>query len=168
MGDPKKPRKKYSSPRHPWRTDQLLSELNLVGTYGLRNKRELWKAKTELSRIRHQARLLLAAPPAKRSIEESKLIMSLSRLGLIPPSATLDDVLSLTVENILERRLQTIVWKKGLAKTPYQARQMIVHGHITVGNRIVTIPSYMVSSEEENLVKIRDDSPLLKVIQTGR
>ncbi|MCS7116415.1 MAG: 30S ribosomal protein S4 [Nitrososphaerota archaeon] len=167
MGDPKKPRKKYSSPRHPWRSDQLLSELNLVGTYGLRNKRELWKAKTELSRIRHQARLLLATPPNERIVKESKLMSRLRRLGLISSSATLDDVLGLTVEDILNRRLQTIVWKKGLAKTPYQARQMITHGHIMVNDRVVTIPSYMVSSDEEGSVRIREDSPLIKVVQSG-
>jgi small subunit ribosomal protein S4 len=127
MGDPKKPRKKYTRPRTPWRADLLAQELYLVGTYGLRNKRELWKAQTLLSKIRKQARMLLAAPPEIRAKREATLLTSLAKKGLVSTDATLDDVLSLTVENILARRLQTVVWRKGLASTPYQARQFIAH-----------------------------------------
>ena len=125
MGDPKKARKQYSRPRSPWRADQLAQELYLLGTFGLRNKRELWKAQTQLSSVRKQARTLLAATQAVRLREEKKLLDSLIRKGLIHDPATLDDILSLTVEDVLERRLQTIVWRKGLAKTPHQARQFI-------------------------------------------
>jgi small subunit ribosomal protein S4 len=165
LGDPKKPRKKYDSPRNPWRSDQLTEELFLVGTYGLRNKREVWKAKTELSRIRKQARQLLAAPPESRSVEEPKLMGYLSRLGLVVgEGSTLDDVLSLTVENILERRLQSLVWRKGLAYTPYQARQMITHRHVSIGDKVVTIPGYLVHRDEEKSVRIREDSPLAKTL----
>jgi small subunit ribosomal protein S4 len=160
MGDPKKPRKKYKRPRTPWRADQLAQELYLVGTYGLRNKRELWKAQTILSKIRRQARMLLAAPPEVRAKKEATLLDSLAKKGLVSKDATLDDVLSLTVENILERRLQTIVWRKGLASTPYQARQLITHRHIVIGDRVVTKPSYWVSADEEPKVAIRPDSPL--------
>ncbi|MBI2184556.1 MAG: 30S ribosomal protein S4 [Thaumarchaeota archaeon] len=164
MGDPKKPKKKYASPRNPWRSDQLSQELYLLGTYGLRNKRELWRAQTELSRIRTQARALLVAPTEIRSVEEKKLLESLRRTGLVGTESTLDDVLGLTVENILERRLQTLVMKKGISKSPYQARQMITHGHIEVAGRIITIPSYIVKATEDTSLRVRDDSPLAKTI----
>lgn len=157
MGDPKKPRKKYKTPRHPWRSDQLSQELYLVGTYGLRNKRELWKAQTELSRIRKNARAILAGSPEVRTKREGEFLASLTRIGVIGPEPTLDDVLTLTVEDLLERRLQTVVWRMGLTKTPYQARQMIAHGHIAVGNRSVMVPGYMVRRDEG--VRIREDSP---------
>lgn len=159
MGDPKKPRKKFSRPRTPWRADLLAQELYLLGTYGLRNKRELWRAQTMLSNIRKQARTLLAAPPEVRAQREATLLRSLTKRGIVPADATLDDVLSLTVENILARRLQTIVWRKGLAYTPYQARQLITHRHIVIGDRVVTKPSYLVSAEEEPKVGFRADSP---------
>ena len=159
MGDPKKPRKKFSRPRTPWRADLLSQELYLVGTYGLRNKRELWKAQTLLSKIRKQARTLLAAPPEIRAKREAILLNSLAKKALVSTDATLDDVLSLTVENILGRRLQTVVWKKGLASTPYQARQLITHRHIAIGDRVVTKPSYLVSADEEPKVGFRADSP---------
>ena len=159
MGDPKKPRKNFTSPRNPWRSDQISQELFLLGTYGLRNKRELWRAQTSLSNYRKQARQLLAASVEIRSREEPKLLTHLSRFGLIQSGqSTLDDVLSLTVENILERRLQTLVWKRGLAKTPYQARQMISHGHIALNNRRVTVPSYLVSPSEEGTLKFSQNS----------
>jgi len=163
MGDPKRPKKKYAAPRNPWQSDQLAQELYLLGNYGLRNKRELWKAQTQLSKIRKQARKLLAAPAEIRALAEKKLLQSLRTAGLVGPESALDDILSLTVENFLERRLQTIVLKKGLAKSPYQGRQMITHGHVEVRGRVVTIPSYPTRAAEEGTVRIRDDSPLAKV-----
>jgi small subunit ribosomal protein S4 len=160
MGDPKKPRKKYSTPRMPWRSDVLVGELQLLGTYGLRNKRELWKAKTMLSNTREQARLLLAMPESERRVKEKFLLNKLLNLALIDKNSTIDDVLSLTVEDVLERRLQTLLWRKGLAKTPNQARQFIVYGHVSVRDRVVRRPSIFVKAQDEESVKIRDDSTL--------
>jgi small subunit ribosomal protein S4 len=154
MGDPKKPSNKFRRPRNPWRADQLTQELYLLGNYGLRNKRELWRAQTELSNIRKQARMLLAATQEVREREESKLLRSLYRMGLVRDDATLDDILSLTIEDFLSRRLQTIVFKKGFARSPYHARQLIVHGHVMLGDRVVRIPSYIVSRQEEDTIKV--------------
>ena len=161
MGDPKKPRPKFNPPRNPWQSDQLSQELYLLGTYGLRNKRELWKAQTYRSNIRKQARQLLAAASDIRGREEPKLLSHLGRQGLIQnPSPTLDDVLSLTIENVLERRLQTLVWRRGLARTPYQARQLVSHGHVSLNQRRVDIPSYLVSPTEEGTLKFREGSSM--------
>ena len=154
MGDPKKARKQYSRPRSPWRADQLAQELYLLGTFGLRNKRELWKAETQLSSVRKQARTLLAATQAVRLREEKKLLDSLRRKGLVGEGASLDDILSLTVEDMLARRLQTMVFKKGMALSPLHARQLIVHGHVTVTERVITVPGYEVGSQEEGTVKL--------------
>jgi len=162
LGDPKKPRKKYVTPRKAWQADQLARELHLVGTYGLRSKRELWRMETELSRIRKQARMLLAAPEEERALNESKLLSYLSRIGIVGSMPTLDDVLGLTVEDLLERRLQTIVMRKGLASSIHHARQLIVHGHVKIGDRVVTVPSYIVGAAEEAKVRLREDSPLVK------
>ncbi|MCD6300925.1 MAG: 30S ribosomal protein S4 [Staphylothermus sp.] len=163
MGDPKKPGKKWEGPKHPWRKEVLIQELKLVGTYGLRNKRELWRAQTIIRKFRHQARSLLAAPKEIREKAEKALLRKLYRMGLLPENATLEDVLSLTVEDLLERRLQTIVYKKGLARTIYQARQLIVHGHIAIGGRRVTSPGYIVSREEEELIDYAPTSPFKKL-----
>ncbi|RLE99078.1 MAG: 30S ribosomal protein S4 [Thermoprotei archaeon] len=163
MGDPKKPRKKWEGPTHPWRKDVLQAELILVGKYGLRNKRELWIAKTLLRRIRAKARRLLALPPGERELRSKPLISKLYHMGLLPsPDASLDDVLRLTVEDVLERRLQTLVFRKGLARTIYQARQLIVHGHIAVNGRRVRSPGYLVSREEEETISFYPLSPLAK------
>jgi small subunit ribosomal protein S4 len=154
MGDPKKARKQYNRPRSPWRADQLAQELYLLGTFGLRNKRELWKAQTQLSSVRKQARTLLAATEAVRLREESKLLNSLRRKGLIGQAATLDDILSLTVEDMLARRLQSMVFKKGMALSPLHSRQLIVHGHVSVGDRVITVPGYEVGASDEGEVKL--------------
>ena len=154
MGDPKKSRKQYSRPRSPWRADQLAQELYLLGTFGLRNKRELWKAQTQLSSVRKQARTLLAATEAVRLREEKKLLDSLRRRGLVGEAATLDDILSLTVEDMLARRLQSMVFKKGMALSPLHSRQLIVHGHVSVGGRIITIPGYEVGGREEGTISL--------------
>jgi small subunit ribosomal protein S4 len=166
LGDPKKLKKMFTSPRNPWRSDQLSQELFLLGTYGLRNKKELWRAQTRLSNFRKQARQLLAASSDVRGREEPKLLSHLNRLGLVQGMQnTLDDVLSLTIENLLERRLQTLVWKRGLAKSPYQARQLISHGHIALNQRRITIPSYIVSPSEEGSLSFSDGSKFFKLTQ---
>ena len=127
MGDPRKAKKKYTRPRSIWTSDQISSELYVVGSYGLRNKKELWKAQTEIARIRNQARALLALPTETRHEKETNLLHFLSRLGLVTTSSTLDDILNLKIE----------------------ARQMVVHGHVSIGNRKVNLPGYLVKKEEE-------------------
>jgi small subunit ribosomal protein S4 len=152
MGDPRKAKKLYRRPRMIWTTDQLNAELYIMGSYGLRNKRELWKAQTEVARIRNQARALLALSTEARAEKEKRLLNFLNRLGLTKEGATLDDILNLKVEDLLERRLQTIVMKRMGAKSPYRARQIVTHGHVSIGNRKVNRPGYIVKTEEETQI----------------
>ncbi|WP_440058998.1 30S ribosomal protein S4 [Thermogladius sp. 4427co] len=168
MGDPRKIRKKWEGPRHPWRRDVLEYEMKLLGAYGLRNKRELWRIATLVRRIRHRARSLLAAPREVREKEEKVLIQNLAKLGVLRENARLEDILALKPEDFLERRLQTIVYKKGLAKTIHEARQLIVHGHIAIAGRRIRSPGYLVSLEEEKLVDYAPTSVLRqKASQAG-
>ena len=160
MGDPKKQRKKYEMPRFPWRTDILQGELRLIGEYGLRNKRELWRHKTMLSRFRGIARSLLGMPPEERSKLESQLLSRLHRIGILPETAELDDVLDLNVEDVLERRLQTVIFRRGLTKSIHQARQFITHGHVAIGEKRVFSPSYLVFKDDENRINYASTSPL--------
>ncbi|BAA80740.2 30S ribosomal protein S4P [Aeropyrum pernix K1] len=160
MGDPRKPRKKWEGPKHPWIKERLERERELMGRYGLRNKKELWKAETLARRFRHRARSLLGLPPEVRREASRVLVESLYRMGLIDnPNVDIDEVLGINAEKVLERRLQTIVYKKGLAKTIYQARQLVVHGHIAIAGRRVTSPGYLVSREEEKLIDYAPGSP---------
>ncbi|MEM4766399.1 MAG: 30S ribosomal protein S4, partial [Nitrososphaerota archaeon] len=125
-----------------------------VGEYGLRNKRELWRAQTILRKIRAHARRLFGLTGEERAKEERILMGRLYRMGLVDENATADDVLKLTVRDILERRLQTVIYKLGFARTIYQARQLIVHGHVYVGDRKVRSPSYHVMRGEERLIRV--------------
>lgn len=166
MGDPKKPRKKWERPGHPWIKERLLEEMELLGKYGLRNKRELWKAQTLLRRIREKAKALLSLAPEVRAAREAELIRKLYHMGLLESeSATIDEILGLTTEHVLERRLQTIVYRKGFARTIHEARQLIVHGHIAIAGRRVTSPGYLVTREEEDLIDIAPGSPLAQRIK---
>ncbi|HEU0046971.1 MAG TPA: 30S ribosomal protein S4 [Nitrososphaera sp.] len=159
MGDPRKAKKLYSRPRMIWTTDQLNAELYIMGSYGLRKKRELWKALTEVARIRNQARALLALSAEARAEKEKRLLNFLNRLGLAKEGATLDDILNLKIEDLLERRLQTIVMKKSGIKSPYQARQLVSHRHVSIGNRKVNIPGYLVRTEEEPQILLHIEVP---------
>jgi small subunit ribosomal protein S4 len=163
MGDPKKQRKKYETPRFPWRTDILQEELKLLGQYALRNKRELWRNETMVSKFRGTARSLIGKTPEERRKMEEELLTRLKKLGILSETAVLDDVLDLAIEDILERRLQTVVFRKGLAKTMHQARQLITHGHIAVKKNRVTIPSYLVTKEEEKQVTYTSQSPIANI-----
>ena len=158
MGDTKNFRRVWKKPKRPLNFDLKMEELKILGTFGLKTKRELWKARTELSRVRNQARSLLALRQDVRDREEPILLKSLSRVGYVEPDATLDDVLNLELSDLFSRRLQTVVQKKFFFKTPYQARQAVSHGHILIGDRIVNIPSYVVSVDEESKVKLTTES----------
>ena len=160
MGDPHYPSRVWKKPKRPLNYDFMMEDLNTLGMYGLKNKRELWKARTELSRVRHQARSLLALRQEVRAQKEPILMKSLARIGLVKEGATLDDVLNLGINDLLARRLQTIVQRKYSLKTPYQARQAIVHGHVTIGDRVITVPSYIVNVNEESGIQL---SPKFKV-----
>ena len=158
MGDPKTPRRIWNKPKRPLNYDLLMDELKTLGTFGLKTKRELWKTQTELSRVRFQARSILALRQEERERKEPILIQSLSKIGLVDQNSTLDDVLNLQVTDLLSRRLQTMAQKKLYFKTPYQARQAIVHGHIMIGDNVVTIPSYIVKTEEETKIHLISES----------
>ena len=158
MGDPKTSRRVWQRPKRPLNYDLIMDELKTLGTFGLKTKRELWKTQTELSRVRLQARSLLALRQDDRERKEPILMQSLSKIGLVNEDSTLDDVLNLQVTDLLSRRLQTIAQRKLYFKTPYQARQAIVHGHIMIGDGIVTIPSYIVKTEEEAKIHLIPES----------
>tara|TARA_Y100001947_G_scaffold142118_1_gene134147 strand:+ start:122 stop:736 length:615 start_codon:yes stop_codon:yes gene_type:complete len=158
MGDPKTPRRIWKKPKRPLNYNLMMDELKTLGTFGLKTKRELWKARTNLSKLRHQARSLLALRQEVRKEKEPVLINSLSKIGLVDKNSTLDAVLNLQVIDLLSRRLQTIVQRKLYFKTPYHARQAIVHGHIMIGDRIVTIPSYVVKIDEEPKIHLIPES----------
>ena len=158
MGDPKTSRRVWKKPKRPLNYNLMMDELKTLGTFGLKTKKELWKARTNLSKLRHQARSLLALRQEIRKEKEPVLINSLSKIGLVDKNSTLDAVLNLQVTDLLSRRLQTIVQRKLYFKTPYHARQAIVHGHIMIGDRIVTIPSYVVKIDEEPKIHLIPES----------
>ena len=161
MGDPKRSRKRYNSPGHPYQKPRLESELVFVGRYGLRNKRELWRARTQLAKYRAQARSLLALDQEERDEREKVLIDKLVRLGIVQEGTPSDDILALEVEVILKRRLQTMVLERGFAGTIHQARQLITHRHISINNRIMTSPGYIVPVKEEDIIAYAAGSPFV-------
>ena len=168
MGDPRKPRKTYETPRHPWRKEQLEAELHLLGEYGLRNKRELRRHETMLSKIRGIARSLLGGSEEQKSLIESPYLKRLARLGILSESASVDNILDLNVKDLMERRLQTIVYRSGLARSIHQARQFVSHGHISIANEIVSVPSYIVKRDEESRIAFNQRSPLTNAQHPAR
>lgn len=158
MGQPKFNRRKYDTPSHPWQGERIKAENEVKTKFGLKNKTELWKAQSRLREIRGQARDLVARarnPTDTQAQQETQLLLArLNRLGYLGDNATLNDVLAVDLERILNRRLQTQVYLKGLARTPNQARQFVSHGCILIGERRVTVPSYVVRRGEEEQIVI--------------
>jgi small subunit ribosomal protein S4 len=169
MAYPGKKSKSFETPRHPWQETRMASEVQLVKAYGLRNKREVWKAASMLRMYRSEARKLLAsaANSQERGLEghqktqSEEILSKLIRYGIIKSDADIDDILSLKTENILERRLQTQVLRLGLARTVAQSRQFITHGHIAVNGRKATIPGMLISKEDEMHIGYYGTSPLV-------
>ncbi len=172
MGDPKFPRPKWTRPSHPWQAERIKEENNLVRKYGLKNKRELWKAQAKIRGFRARARELQAKiryGDKQSEKEREELLRRLGREGLLPLEDTsLDDVLAMNVESILSRRLQTLAYMRGLAFSADQARQFIVHGHLAVDGRKVTVPGYAVKRNEEGSIAYHGQSPISSEVHPMR
>ncbi len=141
-------KKRYSRPKKAFEKARIEEENLILKKYAMKNKKEIWKAIAKVDYFRRRAKAL-----AKLSNEEQEVLFSkLRALGL--KTNSIADVLALKLEDILERRLPTIVFKKGLAKTTKEARQMVSHKKVMIHSRIIDVPSYLVSLEEENSISI--------------
>ena len=172
MGDPKFSRAKFERPSHPWEGERIKAENDLLKKYGLKNKKELWRSQFVLRRFRQRARELQArvrTGDTQAEKEREQLLRRLGRLGLLPlEGTTLDDVLTLDVEAILSRRLQTLTFLKGLAFTPRQARQFVVHGHVSIDGRRMTVPGHLVTRTEEIVIRYDERSPISNDLHPAR
>ena len=152
MGDPRRFRNKYEHPKRLWERERLAEEKGLKREYGLKSMKELWVMNQELKKLRREARRLLSVTEEERVRDLPKLMNKLDRLGILKRDSKLEQVLSLSVRDVLERRLQTMVLRKGLAKSTRQSRQLITHGFISVNGRKVDSPSYLVPVSEEGSI----------------
>jgi len=154
--------KTYKVPRRPFEKERIDQELQLIGDFGLRNKREIWRVAYTLSNIRRAARELLTLDDKdpRRLFEGNALIRRLVRIGVLDETKMkLDYVLALKIEDFLERRLQTQVFKLGLAKSIHHARVLIRQRHIRVGKQIVDIPSFIVRLDSQKHIDFALTSP---------
>ena len=158
MGDPKFARSKTQTPTHPWKQARIDEEHALKEKYGLKKvggMKEIWREKSSLRRHRNQAMKLIGRVDTSEghfAREKTDLVNSLCRQGLLVDGASIDDVLQINVEHMLSRRLQSVVYYRGLAPSMRAARNMIVHGHISIGAQKMTVPGYHIRKlEEEDL-----------------
>lgn len=156
MGDPRKMRKKFSTPSHPWQKERIEEEKGIIKQYGLRRKYEIWKMDSMLKKFLNRAKTIIGERTEQSEIEKKQLLDRLNLLGLLKKESRVEEVLNLTLNDIMERRLQTLVYRKQIAKTMRQARQFITHEHIAVGARKITTPSYLVSVNEEPQIRLVD------------
>ena len=158
MGLTKKLRKTYSTPPHPWQAERIEEERKIKKEYGLKNKKEIWKISSKLKGFKNQAKNLTAKTDKQAIKEKKALIERLNKLGLLSEDATMDNVLEISLENLLNRRLQSIILSRGLARTMRQSRQMITHGHIKLENKSMNAPSYLVTLQEETKISFSQAS----------
>lgn len=145
----KRKHKQYSKPRRPYDKARIDEEAKIIKEYGLKNKREIWRADARIKRIRTLAKRLVTADEKQRK----DLFNKLGKIGL--NVSTIADVLSLDKKDYLNRRLQTIVYKKNMVPTIKTARQMIVHRKVMVDGKVLNVPSYIVPVELENKITLK-------------
>ena len=163
-------RKTSKTPRKPFDRDRLINELRVLGTYGLRCKREMWRVQLTLAKLRKAARELMTLNESdpRRAFEGDALIKRIVKLGLLKENEQkLDYVLGLTLNQFLERRLQTLVAQRKLANSIHHARVLIRQRHIAVGKQLVNIPSFMVRVSSEQHIQIAPSS-VFKTGEMGR
>ena len=155
--------RRYETPNHPYQENRIADEIDLLGRYGLENKEELWRAQSELRNYRREARRLIGDAQGDVAAAEeagAAFLESLRRNGILAETDGITAVLELNVTDVLERRLQTQVYRDGLANTIGQARQFVVHGHVTVDGARVTRPSHKLTTAEEDAIAFDETSPL--------
>ncbi len=145
-------RKKYKHPKRPWDRDRIDQERKMLEEFGLRRKKELWRAEEIVRNFRRRARDLIAVHDKEK---EKVLMDKLVEIGLLQKENSLSDILSLTSKDIMERRLQTILYRNGTANSIRHARQMITHGHVYVDGRRTRFPAYVVPVEKEGNITIK-------------
>lgn len=160
MGDNKKLRKQYKTPTHPWNKTRILAEAELSKEYGLKNKKEIMRTEFLLSKFKSQAKQLITRTDKQAEVELEQLKQHLFKLGLASGDVQIDNVLDLSVKDLMERRLQTQVVRKGLARSMRQARQFITHGHIMVGSNKLSVPGHLVTVDQEVAIAFSPSSDL--------
>ena len=167
MGEPKFSRSRTQTPTHPWKQARIDEEHDLKERYGLKKvggMREIWREKSALRRHRNQAMKLIGRVDSTEghyAKEKDQLLNSLTKKGLLQIGADVGDVLEINVEHMLSRRLQSVVYYKGLAPSMRASRNLIVHGHICIGDQRMTVPGYHVLKEEEDSLKYSENSPFV-------
>lgn len=151
----------YERPSHPWQKQRIIEEKEISKKYGLRNKKDIWRLSTLLSKYKRQAKKLSALDTKQSQLETRQLMDKLKSYGLIQEESY-DAVLSMELENLMDRRLQTMLVTKKLARSSNQARQMITHGHVAVSGKTIDSPSYLVKINEEDNLSFNDKSPFVK------
>ena len=162
MGDIKRFKKKYTTPMHPWNATRILLEKEIKRKYGVANKKEIWKMESTLSSFKDQAKQLLTRTDAQAAVEREQMQKRMQTLGLIKQDAAMDDILGLQLRDIMNRRLQTIIFKRKMARSIKHARQLITHEHILVGGKKITSPSYLVLTAEEASISYSPDSAFMQ------
>jgi len=167
MGEPKFSRPRTQTPTHPWKQARIDEEHDLKERYGLKKvggMREIWREKSALRRHRNQAMKLIGRVDSTEghyAKEKEQLLNSLTKKGLLQTGADVGDVLEINVEHMLSRRLQSVVYYKGLAPSMRAAMNLIVHGHICIGDQRMTVPGYHVLKEEEDSLQYSENSPFV-------
>lgn len=155
MGDPRNLKKKFEKPLQTWNKSKIVKDADFKNKYWYKNKKELWKMESILRTFRKQARNLIARKgDAQAKKEAEQMIGRLQKMGLLGEGAVLEDILALKAEELLERRIQTLVMRKGLANSVKHARQLIVHGHVKIGDKPITSPSYIIKKQEEDKIRL--------------
>lgn len=160
MGDPKKFKKKYDPAAHPWIRGIIEENKVLRKEFGLSKKREILLASSFLKKYKDIAKRLIADHTAQGEKEKTQMMDKLQRCGLITAGSSLDNVLSIQLKDVLERRIQSQLFRKGMARSMKQARQFITHRHVIIGKKEITSPSHMLTVEEESQLGFKSASTL--------
>ncbi len=160
MGDIKRLRKKYFTLAHPWIAAEIEESKKIKAEYGVLRRKEILIASSFLKKYKDLAKKLIANATVQGKREAEQIMGKLQRLGMLPAAAQLEDVLGLTLKDVLERRLQTQVFRKNLSRSMKQARQFITHRHIAIAGQEITSPGHLVTQAEEAGIYFKGSSPL--------
>jgi small subunit ribosomal protein S4 len=125
-----------------------------LSQYGLKRKQEIWRMDSLLKKFLNRAKTIIRQKTSQAGIEKKQLLTRLHSMGLLKKDSSIEEVLNLTLKDVMERRLQTLLCRKNIAKSMLEARQLITHQNILIGGKKVTSPAYMVLTQEEPSIQL--------------
>ena len=143
-----------------WEIDNNEHIVKVMRKFNLKKREEYFAYKALVADVKKLVDKLkeLEVNDKFRNINVIRLVTKLNMIGVIPTDRDFTEVDKLCVSSFCRRRLPVVMQKLKMAQDVTIATQMVEHGHVKVGTRLVTDPAFLVTRRSEDLITWTENS----------